>query len=167
MIFVTTGTQLAFPRMIEMVIRSIDYIGYSGKVVVQDAEAERYISLYPRPNFEFLSLVSNQDYERLFSESLIVISHAGMGAVIKALEEEVKLIIIPRDGGMKEHRNNHQMDSVEYIGERYSNIKVAYDFMDVVCAISSLDKVDFDKSWSANRESFLDSLYLKINEVLS
>jgi len=53
--------------------------------------------------------VSPVEWERLFSLADLVVSHAGMGTIIKSIDAGKPLIVMPRKASLNEHRNDHQL----------------------------------------------------------
>lgn len=100
MIFVTYGTQLPFPRLVEMVREATE--GMEEQIVVQ-------------PESE----MCQQDYADMFSKARVVVAHAGVGTLIDALHYQKPLIVVPRRGHLGEQRDDHQMDSAEFMQQRH------------------------------------------------
>ncbi|MDA8746847.1 glycosyltransferase family 28 protein [Litoreibacter sp.] len=111
MIFVTVGTQLPFPRLIDAMDDLAGCI--SEPVVAQTAVACRAQNLIVEP------IMSAQRYHHVLGLSRLVISHAGIGTVIAARDAETPLILVPRRAELGEHRNDHQLSTVrELIGRQ-------------------------------------------------
>ena len=103
MIFVTIGTQEPFDRL----IRAVDSIAVDfaeHKFIAQTSE-----NGFRATNMETLSFVPPSEFKRLFTQSSFVISHAGMGTIISALQIKKPLIVMPRLARLGEHRNEHQI----------------------------------------------------------
>ena len=45
-----------------------------------------------------------------------VVAHAGMGTIISAIELGRRVIVMPRRAELNEHRNDHQLATVERLG---------------------------------------------------
>jgi UDP-N-acetylglucosamine transferase subunit ALG13 len=100
MIFVSVGTQLPFPRMLEVIdawAKNKDV-----RIVAQTAESKKY------KNLECYQFLNAADFKEFYNMSEVVVSHAGMGNIISALELKKPIIIFPRDASLQEHRNDHQ-----------------------------------------------------------
>ena len=119
MIFVTVGTQLPFPRMISAVLSwaherrrrdlYLQHAGYRG-------------DLLGLPNSDFLDAAASARY---MQEASIVVAHAGMGTILACLERSTPCIIVPRNGALGEHRNDHQLATARKFEGR-SGIFVAW-----------------------------------------
>ena len=47
----------------------------------------------------------------------LIISHAGMGNIITALENRKPIIVMNRQHALGEHRNDHQLDGLSWMGK--------------------------------------------------
>lgn len=56
--------------------------------------------------FDFIPPV---DFNKYFEEAELIISHAGMGCILSALERNKPIIVMPRLAKYGEHRNDHQL----------------------------------------------------------
>jgi UDP-N-acetylglucosamine transferase subunit ALG13 len=111
MIFVTIGTQEPFDRLIEMV----DELALSlkeDKIIAQVIKSN-----YSVKNIEVIDFVSPHDFEKLFKDAQLIISHAGMGSIITALTIGKPIVVMPRLASLGEHRNEHQLATVKKMGE--------------------------------------------------
>lgn len=109
MIFVTVGTQLPFDRLVQAV----------------DAWAARHLeiqvsmqigeSAYVPQNCEWSRFTAPAEWDRLFKNADLVISHAGMGTILKSLDQGKPLIVMPRRASLGEHRNEHQLATAGYL----------------------------------------------------
>ncbi len=118
MIFITTGTQEPFDRLL---MAMMPYLHDTDERVVIQAKTQ-----IPFPaHVEVYAFLNPMDFEAYFNAADIVISHAGMGTIILALTLAKPLIIFPRQAALKEHRNDHQMATSKKIAE-LNLVYVAY-----------------------------------------
>ncbi len=120
MIFVTVGTQLPFERL----VRAID--GWASehkdtKVFLQTGETS-----YQPQYCEFKAYTEPQEWETLFNQAEVVISHAGMGTILKSIDFAKPLIIMPRLASLGEHRNDHQLATAAQFSH-LQNVSVVSD----------------------------------------
>ncbi|HEX6916110.1 MAG TPA: glycosyltransferase [Chitinophagaceae bacterium] len=120
MIFVTVGTQLPFDRL----IRTVDEIAPSFPGV--SFIAQTYQSRYEAKHIETLPFVSPLQFSEYIKTAELVISHAGIGTITKVAEKGKPLILFPRMGKLKEHRNDHQLDTCRMMQSAYG-LNVAHD----------------------------------------
>lgn len=119
MIFVTIGTQIPFDRFIRIVD---DLAGMTNETfVVQALNGD-----YTPKNFEVLNFIAPDEFNRIVEEARLIISHAGIGSILSALDYEKPIIIFPRLASLKEHRNDHQMATAMVVNEK-GYAYVAYD----------------------------------------
>ena len=78
--------------------------------------------------FDFLE--SFEEIERLNREARVVVSHAGAGSILTALEQRVPVIVVPRLKKFNEHMDDHQLEIAEAMSES-SNVKVIYNINDL------------------------------------
>lgn len=119
MIFLTIGTQEPFDRL----LKAVDEIAPSlhTKIIAQVAK-----SAYVPKNMETFAFTSPMEFKTYFNEAELIISHAGMGTIISALEGEKPILIMPRLARYREHRNDHQMATAR-VFEKLGYVHVAYD----------------------------------------
>jgi UDP-N-acetylglucosamine transferase subunit ALG13 len=105
MIFVTSGTQLPFDRF----IKTIDQIAAlfpAKEFLVQVIHDQHKIM---SANVRQVSCLSPAEFIETMSNAELVISHAGIGTIVSAARAGKPLIVFPRFGKLKEHRNDHQV----------------------------------------------------------
>lgn len=122
MIFVTVGTQLPFPRLIEAMDAYAEDL--FEPVVAQTAEDTQCDNLIVEP---FMSV---ERYSKVIGQARLVVAHAGIGTVLAARDAGVPLILVPRRTELGEHRNDHQCATVrELMGRR--GITAVWDTSDL------------------------------------
>lgn len=130
MIFVTTGTQAPFNRL----ILAMDEIAESlGEEVIAQASGVDF----PVKNLKIVEFLNPTEYKKIFKESKLVISHAGMGTIISALKDKKPILIVPRVAALGEHRNEHQFATAKKI-EELGYMPVVYDMYDLKDKVISL-----------------------------
>lgn len=107
MIFVTVGAQMSFDRLV-------------GWVDTWAIEADRHdvvaqigpSNLSPK-RLQVLPFLDPPEFRRTMEAADIIISHAGMGTILTALELGKPIVVVPRLGSLSETRNDHQVASSE------------------------------------------------------
>lgn len=102
MIFVSVGTQFPFDRLI-MAVDAWAARNRAEDVVAQIGDGQ-YKPLFMTAYFS----IPPDSFRQYQSEAKLLISHAGMGGILGALEIGKPLIIMPRQASLGEHRNDHQ-----------------------------------------------------------
>ena len=118
MIFVTTGTQVAFDRFIKIIDHIAPQLGEE-KIIAQICNGD-----YKPQNIESVNFVSPNEFNRLMSEARIIVSHAGMGTIISSMKMNKPIIIFPRIAALGEHRNEHQLATARKM-KKYGYVYVA------------------------------------------
>ena len=119
MIFVVTGTQLPFPRL----IGAMDDLApaLDEKVVAQVGP-----DTTPRVHVETHANLPPARFEALFREARVVVAHAGVGSILSAKRFARPLILVPRRFDLGEHRNDHQQATAREL-EGLTGVAVAWD----------------------------------------
>jgi len=120
MIFVTTGTQVQFDRL----IKAIDEIAPSlnGEEII----AQAFDMKYQVKNIKTLEYIAPADFKNYIEAADLIISHAGTGTILSVAQTEKPLIVFPRLGKLREARNDHQLDTCRMM-EKICLLQVAYD----------------------------------------
>lgn len=110
MIFVTTGTQLPFDRL----IRIIDELAPQ---LNEEVIAQVYKCGFTPKNIKTVDFIAPDEFDILFDRARLIVSHAGMGTILSALQKDKPIIVFPRIAALGEHRNEHQMAMARKIKE--------------------------------------------------
>lgn len=104
MILITLGTQdKQFKRLLDMVQEEIDKGNIKDKVVVQAGYTK-----YESNDMEIFDLIDRDKFSDLISKCNILITHGGVGSIITGLQNNKKVIVVPRLAKYDEHVNDHQ-----------------------------------------------------------
>lgn len=114
MIFVTVGTQLAFPRLIGAVSALPDHLLKQHELIVQSGPGRQTMPM-AKEVFEF---VEPPRAQQLLASATLVIGHAGMGTILTCLELGCPVVVLPRRADLGEHRNDHQMATCKRLSGR-------------------------------------------------
>ncbi|GAA5217688.1 glycosyltransferase [Corallincola platygyrae] len=135
MIFVTTGTQFPFNRLVNTVdawsssLENVQVFAQTGP----EGEAPKHI--------ESQALLAPDEYESVISKTTHLIAHAGIGSIITAIEHNIPAILMPRKYTLGEHRNDHQMATAEkFKGRR--GIYIAMDEAELTSLLNKLDSLE-------------------------
>lgn len=102
MIFVTIGTQLPFDRL----IRIIDNLAPQ---LDEEIIAQVYKRSFTPKNIKTVEFFAPDEFNDPFNKARLIISHAGMGTILSAMQKDKPIIIFPRIAAMGEHRTEHQL----------------------------------------------------------
>ncbi len=120
MIFVTTGTQLPFDRLLCAIDEIAPDLGKE-EIVVQTIKGS-----YVPHNIKVIEYLCSAEYKNIMSRARLIVSHAGTGTIISALMLKKPIIVMPRRASLGEHRNEHQLATVNKF-EELQFVYAAYD----------------------------------------
>lgn len=155
MIFVTVGTHT---QGFERLVKEVDSLVGSGKikdeVIMQIGNTE-----YEPKNCKWFRFESFKKILELNKTARVIITHAGAGCILTALQFEKPLIVVPRYKKFGEHINDHQCDLAEAIDKE----KKAINVMDICALQAALRNIGRFKK---NREKnvLVKNLYDYLNQ---
>ena len=103
LIFVTVGGMRAFERLVcqmDLIAGELDE-----QVVIQIGSTK-----YEPKNCDYFRFMSRNDMERLYTDARVVVSHAGTGSILTALEYDKPLVLVPRLKKYGEVFDDHQLE---------------------------------------------------------
>ena len=114
MILVMLGTQNNdFHRLLDEIEKNIENGNINEEVVVQAG-----FTKYKSDKMKIFSLTSKENLENLIKQANLIITHAGVGSIEMALEQNKKVIAVPRLKKFREHVNDHQKDIEKKLDEK-------------------------------------------------
>lgn len=147
-IFVVTGTQAPFDRLLSIIDKwAINQDTYS--IIAQTANSE--INFKNMTCFDYLE---PDIFDEYFNNADVIIGHAGMGTIIKALENKKKLVVFPRLVKYNEHRNDHQHHTA-FGFEKLGLINVAYNEKDLFRHLNNITDIPVKRKINQNAEKQL------------
>lgn len=150
MIFVATGTQLAFPRL----IGAMDIIAPDlGEPVIAQIGPDPE----QRKNIETHTKLPPARFEELFGTARVVVAHAGVGSILLAKRLRKPVIIVPRRHDLNEHRNDHQVATAREV-EGTVGVRVAWDIADLADMLKVRDAIPAESSLSPQAELLIARL---------
>ncbi len=133
MIFLTVGTVLPFDRLVKAVDKAVADGLITAPVFAQIGNS----NLKP-DNMEYAKMLSKDDFNKNMAESEYLISHAGIGSMVTALEFGKRMLVMPRLKRLKEHVDDHQVFSAEKF-EELGHVLVAYDQSELPAKLRDLE----------------------------
>jgi UDP-N-acetylglucosamine transferase subunit ALG13 len=130
-IFLSVGTQLPFPRLIECVdswASKNDSLSVFGQIGDTDITPS---------NFEYKNFLTADEFEKYSSKCQILIAHAGMGSIMTAIKYGKPIILFPRRACFGEHRNEHQLATVKHFSH-LQNVMIANNESEIDIAYKTL-----------------------------
>jgi len=143
LILLSVGTQLPFDRL----VRAVDEWAQAEERF--DVVAQVGPSTYAPRNLSAFPFLAPDAFRELQSTATVMISHAGMGSILTALECGKPIIIMPRDHRRGEHRNGHQLATAERFRDA-PGVHVAMDEDELVGHLARLGDLDRSTTVSAH-----------------
>lgn len=156
MIFCTVGTQLPFDRLVKYL--SDWSSAYPAEIIVYQVGKS---DLYKEDEGYYASIQEPLFSER-FDAASVIVSHAGMGNIIRALDSGKPIVIVPRLSRFAEHINDHQLDTAGSF-KGLPNVFLAGNYEQFLGAM----KLAFDfKTTAAGDNSELSCLISAVSELV-
>jgi len=111
LIFVTVGAQMPFDRL----VRNVD--AWSAASGGTEVFAQIGDTSWCPGHIEWAPLLNPCDYRQRLYEADAVVTHAGMGTILTALEFGKPVLVMPRRGDLRETRNDHQLGTAAAFAE--------------------------------------------------
>jgi UDP-N-acetylglucosamine transferase subunit ALG13 len=115
-IFLTVGTQLPFDRLARAVDAWCARTGRGDEVFGQIGELGA--GSYRPERFEWAEKIPPETFRAKVGAARLIVSHAGMGSIISAMQAGVPILVMPRRAHLGEHRNDHQQATVTRLAGR-------------------------------------------------
>jgi len=154
MIFVTTGTQDPFDRLIKTIDEAVPFLN-GIEIIAQVAKSE-----YVVKNFRTYEFFPPAEFENYFTRASLIIAHAGMGTIISALVKCKPIIVMPRIAKYGEQRNDHQTATAKRF-DQLGYIHVAYDEKDLMRKLRKISSTPMHTLFNINdhaSKELIDSL---------
>jgi len=157
MIFATVGTQVPFDRMINI----LDKWSINQKVNNCFAQVGEQ-GMHPK-SIDYSASLTPLQFAKHIAKCKVIVSHAGMGTILTALQHQKPIIVMPRLAKYGEHRNDHQLATVSNLENR-AGIHVARDEAEL-CGL--LDQLAFLTAGSDPSSAAAPDLLSAISSFIS
>ncbi len=134
MIFIIVGTQGPFDRLVKTVD---EWASKNGR---NDVFGQIGNTDYAPPHIKYEAFISPSEFNTTFEQADLIVSHAGMGTIISALEKQKPIIVMPRLTRLKEHRNDHQVVTAKSF-LKLGYVQAAFDEKELVNKLDSIHKI--------------------------
>ena len=158
MIFLTVGTQFPFDRLVKGVDQAFD-----GGLIDEEIFAQIGESSYKPCNFESAASLEKKAFDKYLKESSRIISHAGMGTITMALDNNKPLLVMPRLKKYGEVVNDHQA-AISRKFEELGHLLAVYDVEDLPDGIRKL-KNFIPQERKANPDAVADRIHRFLNSL--
>ena len=99
---------------------------WAGNNLAEQVFAQIGNSNYIPRHMDWVRLTSPALFREKCQTAELMVSHAGIGSILLAIELQKPIIAMPRRAHLNEHRNDHQMATVRRLQEK-AGIEVIYD----------------------------------------
>jgi len=134
-IFVTVGAQMPFDRLTSCVDR------WAASRGTNDVFAQIGITDWRPAHMDWATMLDPPEYRQRIFEADAVITHAGMGTILTALEFGKPMVVMPRRGTLRETRNDHQVGTARALAAD-GRVTVAWDEHELAAWLERLDQVE-------------------------
>lgn len=101
------------------------------------------------------------EFDAHVARCTMIVAHAGIGVIIAAAEHRKPLIIMPREAGLGEHRNDHQLATARRC-EGMPGLQVVRTEMELENAICSAPPAGLAITAPERRQALIAALRLSI-----
>ena len=129
MIFVTVGSAPHdFTRLVKMMDEIANEI--SEEVVIQKGFTQ-----FTPNTAKWFDFVSYDEAVKYFQSAKVIVGHSSAGPIMLARKFNRPLIVFPRDGGLNEHVDSHQIETAKAMEGSSRMIEVVYHEKEVLEAV--------------------------------
>ncbi|KQN36511.1 hypothetical protein ASG37_12970 [Sphingomonas sp. Leaf407] len=132
MILLSVGTQLPFDRL----VRAVD--DWALAAARDDVVGQIGPSSYRPQTIRAFDFLDHGRFRALQADCSLMVSHAGMGSIITAMELGKPIILLARDHRLGEHRNAHQTSTIRH----FAQLPGVYAARDTAEVVALLDRAD-------------------------
>ena len=132
MIFVTVGTELPFNRLVKV----ID--AWAAETQRKDVFAQLGNTDWAPSSIAYAKVLDAPQFAERFRAASVIVSHAGMGTILSALNLGKPILVMPRLAAYGEHRNDHQLATAKRMSD-IGSIHVAFDEHDLRDQLATID----------------------------
>lgn len=164
MIFVTVGThEQPFNRL----IKKVDELKRDG-IIKEDVIMQIGFSTYIPQYCKYKKLIPYCEMIENVRNARIVITHGGPSSFIMPLQFGQIPVVVPRQSKYNEHVNDHQLDFVNAVEERYGNIVVVDDIDDLESTIKNYQSIikKMDVKIINNNSKFCEKFENEVNKLM-
>jgi len=149
-IFVTVGTQLPFPRLIDALDALAPTLG-------EEVVAQVGASQGSWPALDVRHQLTPAEFGDLFQKARVIVAHAGIGTILSAKRWGKPLVILPRRHALGEHRNDHQLATARQV-EKLPGIHVAWETGDLPALLGRPDLEPASDAPSPSHQALIERL---------
>jgi len=154
--FVCLGTQdKTFNRLLEVIEKS----DLSDEIIVQAG-----FTKFNSSKMDIKEYLNPSEFEKYMEEANLIITHGGVGTILKALNKNKKIIACARLAKYKEHQNDHQKEIIDKFEEEgyLLQLNENQNLNELLKQIEDFKP----KKYLSNQENFLRQVKEYLNKTL-
>ncbi len=110
-----------------------------------------------------MDFLAPDEFNTLFDKARLVVSHAGMGTILSALQKDKPIIVFPRIAAFGEHRNEHQLATARKFKEM-GTVNVAMNEEELTSMLLNGNQTTLQHIGSGASPSLIQSIQKFIDE---
>ncbi len=130
MIFLTVGSMMPFDRLVS----AVD--GWAETRGRNDVFAQIGNGIYVPRACEWVRKLSSAEFGDVLNRTSLVVAHAGMGTVLKAMEAGLPMVLLPRAASLREVTTDHQLHAATWLSQK-PGIRVVMQADELASALDS------------------------------
>ncbi|MCA9417691.1 MAG: glucuronosyltransferase [Candidatus Omnitrophica bacterium] len=134
MIFVTVGAQMPFNRLVEAVDQ------WAGETGREDIFAQIGPTDWRPGYIQWTKFLDSAQFFEKFDAADTIVAHAGMGTILSALVRGKSILVMPRQGSLRETRNDHQVATAKRLLD-LGKVEVAFDEKELLEKLQAIDRL--------------------------
>lgn len=155
MIFVTLGT---FEMKFERILKEIESLDINDEVIIQSGYTD-----FKSNKYRVVKFMDKDEFKMNLDKADLIICHGGVGTILEAINNNKKVIAIPRLEKYDEHVDNHQIEIVEkFTNQGY--ILSSKNEKNLKKLMKKSREFDF-KSYHSDIDKFIDTLDMYIQLI--
>lgn len=165
MIFVTVGTH---EQGFERLIKEIDRLKEK-KVILEDVIVQKGYTEYEPEYCQTYNLIDYEKLQQYLGEARIIITHGGPASFIAPLSMRKIPIVVPRQKQYNEHVNDHQVEFVKQVVDRFNSIIPVYDIEKLGNKIINYNSIveKMKGNYKSNNKQFVEKLEEEIDKIFN
>lgn len=130
MIFLTVGN---WSNGFDRLVAAVDDLK-ARSIVAEEVFAQIGGGRYQPAHLSHVDFCSPEQFEQQISRARVIVSHAGMGTIARAILSGKPIIVVPRKASLGEHFDDHQFATAEAL-EKEHKVLVAYDVSELAAKL--------------------------------
>lgn len=112
MIFATVGSMFPFDRLVE----TFDAwaLAHSDEETLIQIGDGKYLPKHT----QWVRRLDNDPFDAAVARAALIVGHAGIGTMFKALEYGKPIVVVPRYARFKEHTTDHQLHTADWLSAK-------------------------------------------------